>query len=122
MTYICDNCGHKTEESADMICLICRGRLLTEQQAKERDEIQEALQQEQAEENPFDNSIINEAEETQVQDMTDEQIANAMKEDIFHFGNDDMWQLIEDIPDFKDRIKYRNIFFKVGGTTPTQEE
>jgi DNA-directed RNA polymerase subunit RPC12/RpoP len=117
MQYICDNCGTKQElndmESGTQYthCPICKGKLLSETEYKEKEEIQEALKDEGAEENPF-----GEPDETLRQ--TPEEIRINMREDLQALGNDDLWYLLEDIPDAKERLLYRKIFIEVGGKVP----
>jgi len=113
---ICEGCGSTIEQDTgiNVICPICGGTLISEAEDKERREINEALSHEEFEPNPFEKK-----EETEI---TDEQLKKNMAEDLFAFGDEGLWLLIEDIPNCKDRIKYRNVFFDIGGKVPTKEK
>lgn len=116
MTYICENCGAKVEQETEVniTCPICKnGKLLSEKEWQEREEIYNALKDEEKEyQEPFTDPFENQ----EVQNM----MIN-LKEEMFVYGNDGLWQLIEEIPDFKKRVQYRALFFKIGGVIPTKE-
>ena len=115
MTMICDNCGARIEQDTkeNKLCPICKGKLLTEAEYQEREELYNAIKDEEIDPNPF---------EEQEEEQDEQKLITNMKEDIFAIGNDELWLLLEDIPTAKERIKYRNIFFKAGGQVPTKEK
>lgn len=118
MRYICNTCGYKFDEFEEMKehmkCPICKGKLISIEEYKQREEIQKNIE----EDNEDDNF-------TPKQDATDEAvdliIIEGMNKNIKELGNDGTFQAIEEVKDPLQRARYRQYFIKAGGYIPEGE-
>jgi uncharacterized Zn finger protein (UPF0148 family) len=118
--YTCDKCGTSSVYDETLIkgnlqCPICKGKMISETELKEREEMQKAIEE--------DNSMTEE-EITPKQDMQEaiEDFINfAMEQNIEQHGNDRIYFYIEKQINAKQRARLRQAFLRVGGQVPTGE-
>jgi len=118
--YICDICGFILEADIDIInnghdkCPICKGKLISEEQMKEKEEIARLTDED-----------IKDDDYTPEQDSMDEVvdliIIEGMTRNMKELGNDKLYQSIEGIKEARQRARYRKYFLQVGGYIPLCE-
>jgi rubredoxin len=123
--YICDVCGfiQERDEQTDLkrvengilsfSCSICQGKLISEEQMKEKEEIARLT-----DEDTKDDYLTPEqdAEEAVIEFLT-----LAMQKNLREVGNDRTYQFIEDITKAETRAKHRKFFILAGGYIPLCE-
>ena len=115
--YICDVCGFGFELDESLSgtqyekCSICGGKLISEEQMKEKEEIAR-LTDEDTKDDDY----------TPEQDSTDEVvdliIIEGMTRNMKELGNDRLYRHIENLTEAKQRARYRKYFLLVGGQIP----
>jgi hypothetical protein len=86
-------------------CALCGGRLIPEEEYKLREEAQDLVEKD----GPDD-------------DMTPlEDVVEAVKDEILSFGNDHVWQCIEELAVPEARAHERGLFLRAGGKCPAGE-
>jgi len=115
--YICDICGYGIEYNKDISgtqyekCSICGGKLISEEQMKEKEEIAR-LTDEDTKDDDY----------TPEQDSTDEVvdliIIEGMTRNMKELGNDRLYKHIESLPEARQRARYRKYWLLVGGQIP----
>lgn len=116
--FICDICGFVLNADEEIIghniCPICKGKLISEETMKEKEEIAR-LTDEDTKDDDY----------TPEQDATDEVvdliIIEGMTRNIKELGNDRLYQHIENLTEAKQRARYRKYFLMVGGEVPQGE-
>lgn len=117
--YICENCGKiwylKSKEiGKEMCCPICLGKVISEEQIKEKEELTNLINEDK------DDSLTPEQDAGEI---IEEYIVERMRENITKEGNDKVWYMIENtIISPLSRIKYRQYFFLAGGVCPESED
>ena len=114
--YICDKCGHiafKLENTKNKKCIICQGKLISEKDMKEKEEIAKLT------DNDKDDDL------TPKQDAMNEEvnliIIKSMEENMKKMGNNKLYQRIESLSDAGQRARYRQCFLIIGGQIPVGE-
>lgn len=114
---ICSKCGYTKEVFGnDMYdyneCAICGGKMTAEGSKQKRLDHNHKAHDELLGDNfPVLHKKLD-------IEPTEEEVINTFN----LIGNNAMWEVIELINDFKIRLKYRTLFFKIGGTVPEKED
>lgn len=126
--YICEQCGAKVEENDVivkasggtwwMICPICKGKLISEEEMKQKEEMQRNIE----EDDDKDDDITPKQDAYEIDDILKHDLVEQMKENIKREGNDRVWILIENnIGNACQRARMRMFFLLAGGTCPQGE-
>jgi len=120
--YICDVCGfiQEKDEQSDLkrvdggilyfSCDICGGKLISEEQMKEKEEISRLTDEDTKDDNMTPNEDMKEA----IEDF----LTFSMEKNIKEVGNNRTYQFIEEITNASTRIKHRRFFILAGGEIP----
>lgn len=120
--YICDNCGFTLilqNEKCD--CPICKGKLISEEELKEREELQKLIEEEKSEHEDFTPQEDAREEKDYMNELIAENIVKDFKYAIKTIGNERTWLTIECLYPLSTRLAYRKYFFKAGGLVPEGE-
>ena len=111
--YVCDICGFTIEADSEIVnngnnkCSICGGKLISEIQMKEKEEIARLTDEDTKDD---DLTPKQDAEEAVIEFLT-----LAMQKNLREVGNDRTYQFIEDIKKAETRAKHRKFFILAGG-------
>jgi len=117
--YICDICGYVIEYNKDISgtqyekCSICGGKLISEEQMKEKEEIARLTDEDTKDD---DLTPKEDAEEAVIEFLT-----LAMQKNLREVGNDRTYHFIEEITKAETRAKHRKFFILAGGYIPLCE-
>jgi hypothetical protein len=116
MKFICDKCGYEIENEhncevkncIEKSCPICQGKLFTEQELKDREEMARLIDEDKEDENIAESEAL-------------EDLKTYMIDDICQFGYEKVWHDIEKVFVPEERCLYRKVFFELGGVVPVGE-
>jgi len=117
--YICDVCGFGFELDESLSgtqyekCSICGGKLISEEQMKEKEEIARLTDEYTKDD---DLTPKEDAEEAVIEFLT-----LAMQKNLREVGNDRTYHFIEEITKAETRAKHRKFFILAGGYIPLCE-
>ena len=117
--YVCDVCGFVIQEDIERInnghnkCPICQGKLISEEQMKEKEEIARLTDEDTKDD---DLTPKEDAEEAVIEFLT-----LAMQKNLREVGNDRTYHFIEEITKAETRAKHRKFFILAGGYIPLCE-